>query len=699
MTSRDEQEKLEKQHAILVAAEQIEPSSNNDLTRSTGENSRAGKLKKPGELIAGRYEIISVLGEGGMGVVYKARQSLLNKVYAIKLLNTERTDETAVKRFHAEAKAACELAHPNLITVFVLDVDDGHPFMVMDFVDGISLSELIRRTKLVPFQDLIKIGLQVCEGMSYAHARGILHRDLKPSNIMLTGADGSWQARVVDFGIAKMVDTKSSSDHALTRTGEIFGSPLYMSPEQAIGNAVDARSDIYSLGCLLFEALTGKPPFVGDNPLETMYMRTRSTAPLISEAAPDQSFPQQLQDALRIALATDPTERFQTMAQFKDALSAALTDDKTAIAPQKRTQPKSYSLHILSAILIFAVGVWGWFAFSNFSTISTHKTKPASNETANNASSDFDHKLISLGLNRQSTEADLSRGKCNIDVTDDDVSALTELPLSVLKLNKQSKITDKSLAAIARMHGLRELSLKDTQITSQAVLQLQELPNLRKIDLSDCKNLDDRIGEPLGKMKSLTCVDLFFSPIGDGCLKQIADLPVTHMFLRGTKITNAGLRYISKMPMTNFSMGDTKNINDESLAIVASQFPHLQYLNLQGCPSVTDKGIKHLTSLKQLSDLRLPREYGITDAAFKSLAKIASLDQIFLDETPVGDLGIRELSGHPRIHFLNLPGTRVSDGCVGYLLKMPSLRTVNLRDTKVSEEGRKRLNEHHIKAH
>ncbi len=211
-----------------------------------------------GQLFNGRYQVIERLAAGGMGVVYKAREIMLNRVVAIKMLQMNNATEVSVRRFQQEAQALAGLNHPNLVKVFALGVTDfGQPFMVMEFLDGIGLDALVRDNGRLPVERALSIFDQVCCGLEYVHDFGILHRDLKPSNIMLSGAEQ--KVKLVDFGIAKIMDKTATK--ALTQTGEVFGSPLYMSPEQARGMPTDARSDIYSLGCVMYELLSGVPPF------------------------------------------------------------------------------------------------------------------------------------------------------------------------------------------------------------------------------------------------------------------------------------------------------------------------------------------------------------------------------------------------------------------------------------------------------
>ena len=202
--------------------------------------------------IGPNFEILGTLGEGAMGIVYKARHLLLDKVVAIKVLKEEYTSQSKIfLRFQQEARTTSHLSHENIASVHDFGLTEGgHPFIVMDYVEGVTLAGLIEEMKVLPEDVALSIFQQICRALVHAHENNVIHRDLKPSNIILQKrASGEWHAKVVDFGIAKVM-IESEDDHSpkLTQTGEIFGTPLYMSPEQCQGQKVDQRSDIYSLG-------------------------------------------------------------------------------------------------------------------------------------------------------------------------------------------------------------------------------------------------------------------------------------------------------------------------------------------------------------------------------------------------------------------------------------------------------------------
>src|SRR5579885_840846 len=228
-------------------------------TSSTGSSS-PGVSSLP--QFSSRYELNARLGAGGMGAVYKGYDHVLEKTIGVKMLLPSLKKEAAI-RFHNEAKACAKLEHPNILKVLDFgQTPKGDFYLIMDYIEGRSLADVIKTSGPLEVGTALDVFCQICSGLQHAHSRGVLHRDVKPSNVMLAQeAGGNYQVKVVDFGIAKL----KSDEQKLTTTGVRIGSPLYMSPEQARGEEVDHRSDIYSMGCLMFAALTGAPPICGES--------------------------------------------------------------------------------------------------------------------------------------------------------------------------------------------------------------------------------------------------------------------------------------------------------------------------------------------------------------------------------------------------------------------------------------------------
>jgi serine/threonine protein kinase len=276
-----------------------------------------------GSILSERYEIIDVIKSGGMGTVYKARQLMINRVVAIKMLHQNMLmNNDALKRFRFEAQAASRLGAANILPIYDFGLTpEGQPFMVMPYLDGLSLEEVIAKESLVNALRVLDISIQICAAMSHAHSHGVLHRDIKPSNIMLVNDEDRVDfVKIVDFGIAKIMNEIGNPSCTITKTGQLYGSPAYMSPEQCYGVELDARSDIYSLGCVMYRALTGHNFFDSDGMLQTMQKHINDMPPPFSDLCPEIHLPHDLECAVLKALAKDPEDRFATMDQFKGQL-------------------------------------------------------------------------------------------------------------------------------------------------------------------------------------------------------------------------------------------------------------------------------------------------------------------------------------------------------------------------------------------
>ena len=282
-----------------------------------------------GEIVAGRYHVVRQLGEGGMGQVFLAEQVKMRRLCALKVMRPAlATDPRAARRFGAEAENASRISHPNVATIYdVGETKEGLAYLAMEFVDGETLSTILHRERRLAPARAVALARQVAEGLGAAHESGIVHRDLKPDNVMIVrGKDGSERVKVVDFGIAKsMADERSQ----LTRTGHVVGTPAYMSPEQLCGQKLDGRTDLYSLGCILFEMLTGCVTFAGPSGEVDLHRRLTEPAPRARLVYPD--IPRGLDALLTKVLAPDPDERYQTAAELCAALAECVAPDAPAV--------------------------------------------------------------------------------------------------------------------------------------------------------------------------------------------------------------------------------------------------------------------------------------------------------------------------------------------------------------------------------
>jgi len=290
------------------------------------------------------FEVISLLGEGGMGSVYRVRDKTLNSFFAVKILRPDLArNKNALRRFQQEIQAIIDFNHPNLVSVYGQGVSkQGAPYLVMDCLPGKSLADILKDDGAMPADAATDIFIQVCEALTYAHTQGIIHRDIKPSNIMVnTTYSGEAVAKVVDFGIAKLVqppdqpalDDPEEQTRQMTRTGDLFGSPPYMSPELCQGERLDQRSDIYSFGCVMYETLTGKPAFAGTNPVKVILKQVQENAPGMAQVAPGVQVPEALQRIVIHCLSKDPELRYQNIEELRQDLER-FKKGKAPVAPK-----------------------------------------------------------------------------------------------------------------------------------------------------------------------------------------------------------------------------------------------------------------------------------------------------------------------------------------------------------------------------
>jgi tRNA A-37 threonylcarbamoyl transferase component Bud32 len=317
-----------------------------------------------GEVISGRYELEELLGSGGMSSVFRARDRLLDRHVALKVLHARYSDDDEhVARFRREARTVARLSHPHIVTVIDRGVDEGRQFIVFEHVQGENLKELVRRSGPLPAQRAVALGLAVAEGLAFAHAQGLVHRDVKPQNILL---DEEGEVKVTDFGIARSLDV----DRGLTQAGTVLGTSEYISPEQAGGGVVTPATDIYSLGIVLWELLTGAVPFSGDSFMAVALRHVNEQPPSLLDVRPDA--PPRLAAAVDRALAKNPADRFPSMQAFAQELRLCLDDldsEQTAVGmalpplarirPRRRTgrrRPIAIGVLLVAAVAAIVVG-------------------------------------------------------------------------------------------------------------------------------------------------------------------------------------------------------------------------------------------------------------------------------------------------------------------------------------------------------
>ncbi len=296
-----------------------------------------------GQIIGGRYLVIRKIGSGGMGEVYLAEHKQVGQKVAIKFLSRRLTgNPEIVRRFFNEARTIGRISHPGAVTLNDFgQTPSGTLFIIMEFIEGEPLGRVVAQEGPLPSETAVHIALQLCEVLAAAHAQEIIHRDLKPDNIMLTpGRRGRYVVKVLDFGIAKLL----TDDSSMTQTGMVFGTPEFMSPEQASGEATDGRADLYALGLILYFMLCGQPPFVGDHPVSTLRKQVSETPVLPSKRRPEADIPPDLEAIIMKTLNKRPQERYPDVETLADVLEEIQARFRSQLAtgdhtPQARREP------------------------------------------------------------------------------------------------------------------------------------------------------------------------------------------------------------------------------------------------------------------------------------------------------------------------------------------------------------------------
>jgi len=311
--------------------------------------------------IGQRYELLEQIGQGGMGAVFKAHDNQNSKTCAVKVLRSEFLDDkSAVERFKREASSMLGLDHPNLVKILDCGfADDSAPFLVMDYLEGPSLASVLTERGSLGVEEGLDLFVQLCDALSYMHENQILHRDLKPSNVILIGPATAPLAKILDFGLAKLLPESKNTAHTsqLTQTGELVGSPPYMSPEQCMGYELDSRSDIYSLACLMYHVLSGKLPFEGDNPVQIIIKHLQNEVTDFSKIGI--SVPESLCEIIMCCLSKSPDQRYESAHFLKEDLLRVKEGKKPAInatrhfrRKQQTKQRLRYAVPVLATLVL-----------------------------------------------------------------------------------------------------------------------------------------------------------------------------------------------------------------------------------------------------------------------------------------------------------------------------------------------------------
>lgn len=540
-----------------------------------------------GRVLAGRYEILDRLGAGGMSTVYKARDQVLKRHVAVKLLRAGGRSEEQLIRLQREARAICQLKHNNIIEVYDFIVGDGNmPVLAMEYLKGESLDSLIKRDGPLPIEETIIICDQISDALSYAHQHHIMHRDLKPANIIIQSKD-PLQIKVIDFGIAKLLD----EDGSLTSSGTIVGTPSFISPEQARGDDADYRGDIYSLGCLMYTILTGRPPFRGPTMVETLHAQIHESAPSLNEANPQFDYPPELEKIVTKALQKDPLDRYQTMDEMRLDLNALVqpaneefetVSDAPNATDSAKIEIKFFPIALLTVLLL--LGVVSYQIVKNV-TPSAELDQMTTGKYSASTELEKENKIVERKHGRGTwyspagtklTESHVQQFEAlkvqrlsvaHTDVTDAQLERIAKLPLILLDI-RDTKISNKGIQTICdKRPDLQALIVeKCPNIDSEGYRKIAELKNLHVLSLRDT-NVSDADVEVLSTLKGLYLLYISHSPnITDACIPHLLRMEDLYSVrFDQTKVTPKGINQLAPMKKLLFLGIGQLNITDENM--------------------------------------------------------------------------------------------------------------------------------------
>lgn len=630
-------------------------------------------------LIAGRYRVLKTLGSGGMGVVYHAVDTALNKEVAVKTLRGVPLNPNQILRFQQEAVALSNLKHPSIVEVLIFGLtDENLPYLVMNYVEGTSLAKLIESRGYIPAYKSVNLFIELCDGLSHAHRHGVLHRDLKPANVMVNDPDSLHpKPIVVDFGIARV----EGSSQSLTRPGAIIGTPAYMSPEQLKGLEVDARSDVYSVGCMMYETLTGVRLFQGENELETMSKKLEGEFPRLCEALPDLDFPEALEMIVAKSIAERPDDRYQSIDDLKSALlslkAGELTTDVgkqkvsllSKIAPSSRKSSKKSrkkTAVIVSVVLLLGIAV-STPLFHRFletprkpNLNSTMERFNQSGKEVNKYLNEIDILKYSVAPSQKGVAVSVEAPIFEAEITEEKLikelkRRIKNQPMTDLAITN-IPITGSKLFASFENEPIGSLILRGLKIDAAGIKALSKIQTVKLLRIEQNPSLSKEALAPLLTLPKLTQLALMNCDLDLEKIKPLSSLELTYFEPRGNpKVDVECLKYIiPAFPKLNaLDISDTR-IKPKDFHLLAS-IKSLAWLSIQGL-DLNNEALNEIPDLPYLNTLLLGRNFNIDDSGINTLARFKSLRCIGICETKVTKPFMAKFSKeHPGIFFSEAP--------------------------------------------
>lgn len=606
-------------------------------------------LPEDESILGAPYHFLGVTGRGGVGTVYKAQNKKLSRFVAIKVLQMGLEDTRASQNFEREARACSRLNHPNIVTVQDFgNMSDGRQFLVYEWIEGVTLAQYLSRSGRLPLEVAQDVFIQVLDGLSHAHKKSVIHRDIKPDNIMLTrGEYGGWIVKIIDFGTAKEIDNQGE----LTRAEDLACSPFYMSPEQSFCSTLDHRTDLYSLGCSLFEALTGKPPFTG-KPL-TILMRHQSEAPpTLAVASGGVQFPEYIEQVVARLLAKEPSDRYESAEDVKAALVSKHRTEKASIVSVRATP--AFLFPTLTFLLLIPIVV------SITMLIAPPMEHPKTQEKREPFRSEKHAPRLSSMPLASAMAGSSSWMNMQGEWTDIVGNSLAKIPAS--KVKELKLVEWQGLEGLDRFQNLDALALSTSQLEPGDVEQIVKLPKLHFVKISAVR------------IPHNTC-------------ERIATLPRLENF----ELASCELTKEHCLAMSTMKSLKTLNLGECGIANRKWLFPlkNLQKLEFFGAGHIAadDDLVSFLPYLPRLSNVDISQSR-LTVEGWKSVARCRNLSSMRAAISTLDDRGARELAKMENLIRADLRTCGITDAGLMDIARIATLRQLDVEGcTKITSEG------------
>lgn len=654
--------------------EQLDLDSENLLSKSLpiGSDLNFTGDRRPsypqGAFIDIRFRVVRELGRGGTGTVYQVEHVILRKDYAMKVLDPVQLNDESWPRFQKEAMAASRLDHPGFVKVHDFGlIDNQIAYFTMDLVDGETLATRLRREGVIPVDQALPLFIQLCFALDYAQSKGVIHRDLKPSNIAIAKAETAEgvQVKILDFGIAKLVGLDTTS---LTKVGAVFGTPFYMSPEQCMGQPVDSRSDIYSLGCVFFEALAGAPPFTNENALALMMQHQMEKPPTLREVSMGGQFSPHLEALVRKMLSKNPQHRYQRLLDAANDLidlqqgkvpgHLSASKGTESVTPRK-VKPRLVlfvSVVIGSLVLIAGTAIFMLWRNSTLkgspsASIATSPTHialvPMVDETFDKK---FDEKFTAAKFfSTPKIENGISYRVFNFPSAES-IGEVKYRDITTNKLLNRKAIGQLTIACqpgepcIVMRLGYNMCNEKPHYLKKFRPDEIGELSfddnDYRKHMLPD--DIYDNTLSFIDDLKSIYLIELP-APVTDASIEHLSKLShLEFLGLARTQITGEGLRKLPQLPhLKSLRMS---MIKDAHIALPALRHSKSLKTLKMADDDLRDSDLKNISGIKSLEILALRDNPKITDAGLNHLTELPNLRELSLDGCKITPHAIKTLS-------------------------------------------------------